>query len=305
MLTKKNESNFEYVYNNYLVYSSNRYKKQGFETTSRNFRLHILPFFKDKDVMKLTVTDIMDWQTFILSKKFSNSFNNSLYYGFSNFIKYCIKCGYLKENLVLLVGKFPKKNESKKHNVYTLWEFRKFRRHIKDKIIKQYFNFMFFVGTRPSEAMALKFEDFDGLWVSISHSLHRRGKRELDTPKNQSSIRDIKISILMWIRIYKLKKYYIKEYGTFERNYFVFGGLKPLSTSTVDRKKKEACKKANLHEITQHEFRHSFATRKIHKGENIDKVSREMGHSKTSTTVDIYLHQEKRMYKHSFFKLNF
>lgn len=60
---------------------------------------------------------------------------------------------------------------------------------------------MYFYGTRPSEAMTLKFSDIVGLKVHIRLNIHRRGKRELDTPKNRFSIRTIKISLLMYIRI--------------------------------------------------------------------------------------------------------
>ena len=76
-------------------------------------------------------------------------------------------------------------------------------------------------------------------------------------------------------------------------DYFIYCGLKPLAPTTIDRYKKEAYTKAKLPSITQHEFRHSYATRRIHKNVPIDVVSRSMGHSKVSTTLDIYLHQEK------------
>jgi len=72
-------------------------------------------------------------------------------------------------------------------------------------------------------------------------------------------------------------------------DYFVFGGLKPLAPTTVDRNKKNACNKAKLFEITQHEFRHSFATRMIRK-KPINYVSKTMGHSRISTTLDVYTH---------------
>ena len=54
--------------------------------------------------------------------------------------------------------------------------------------------------------------------------------------------------------------------------------------------------KHKLKEITVHEFRHSYATRMIHKGIPIDIVSRALGHSKVSTTLDIYVHNEKKTY---------
>lgn len=72
---------------------------------------------------------------------------------------------------------------------------------------------------------------------------------------------------------------YVKKHG-YGKDYFIFGGLKPLSTTTIDRVKHRACIKKNIREITQHQFRHSYATYLIHKGVPIDYVSKTMGHNK-------------------------
>ena len=288
--------NFEQVYEKYLNYVEKRHKKQGFVTIDQGFSNHILPYFKGKNINELTKLDIIDWQNKILDNNFSNNFNAKLYYVFNDFIKYSMCCSYLDENIVSQVGPFKKKIEFKKHTTYTLRQFRKFRFYLSDFIIKQFFNFMYFYGTRPSEAMALRFIDLKSNYIYIRHSIQRKGNRDLDTPKNQSSIRIFKISLLMLFRIWLLKKFYIKKYGAFSNDYFIFGGLKPLAPTTIDRYKKIAYEKAKLPSITQHEFRHSYATRKIHKKVPIDLVSRSMGHSKVSTTLDIYLHQEKNTY---------
>ena len=277
---------FDEVYKNYLDYARNRHKKQGFIIIHQNFNNHILPYFSGKNVNKLTKLDIMNWQDVILSKDFSNKYNSMLYSNFKVFIDYCMLLDYLDDNIVSQVGSFRKKIEYKERHVYNIWQFRWFRLHMENFVIKQYFNFMYFYGTRPSEAMALRFSDIDGFKVHIRHNLQRKGKRELDTPKNQSSIRTIKISLLMKIRIWLLKKHY----GGDNYDYFVFGGSKPLAPTTIDRYKKKACKKANLYEITQHEFRHSYATRMISNGKPINKVSKNMGHSSISMTLDIYTH---------------
>ena len=284
---------FEEAYKNYLIYASRRHKKQSFDTIDQDFSKHILPYFFGKNVNELTKLDIINWQNKILDLDFSNNFNSKLYFIFNSFIKYCMFCSYLDENIVSQVGTFRKKIEIKKHTTYTLSQFRKFRLYLNNFVIKQFFNFMYFYGTRPSEAMALRFLDLKYNYVYIRHSIHRKGNRELDTPKNQSSIRIIKINLLMLFRIYLLKKLYIKKYGSFSIDYFIFGGIKPLAPTTIDRYKEHAYKRANLPSITQHEFRHSYATRRIHKNVPIDLVSRSMGHSKVSTTLDIYLHQEK------------
>ena len=284
---------FSEAYEDFLEYAKNRHKKQGFETLSRNFNLHILPYFKDRIVNDLKTIDIINWQNIIYSKNYSNSFNNSLYCAFSSFIKYCVYCGYLKENIVLKTDIFKKKLETQKYDVYNLFEFLRFRRHLDLFVHKQFFTFMFFYGTRPSEAMALQFRDFKKGFIYIRHNIHRRGKRLLDTPKNASSVRFIKLSYSMRFRIWLLKKYYFKVYGSFNNDYFIFGGLKPLSTTTLDRYKSKACSKAHLRVITQHQFRHSFATRMINKHVSIARVSKIMGHSKISTTLDVYVHFDK------------
>ena len=284
---------FEEAYNEWKIYVARRHKKQSLDTISHDFNKHILPYFKNKNIEELTKLDIIDWQNKILDKNFSNNFNSKLYSVFNSFFQYCVCCSYLEKNFVSEVGNFSKKIEYKHHTTYTLKQFRKFRFYLDNFVITQFFNFMYFYGTRPSEAMALRFSDLKYNYIYIRHSIHRKGKRELDTPKNQSSIRIIKISFLMLARIWLLKKYYIKTYGEISSDYFIFGGPKPLAPTTIDRYKEKAYTKAKLPSITQHEFRHSYATRRIHKKVPVDIVSRSMGHSKVSTTLDIYLHQEK------------
>lgn len=277
---------FTEVKKDYLIYASNRHKKQGYIMITQNIDNYILPYFADRDISTLTKLDIIQWQDIIFAKNYTNSFNALLYYTFNDFIKYCMLCDYLKENIVTEVGPFKKKIEYRPHNTYTIWQFRWFRFHLDNFVIKQYFNFMYFYGPRPSEAMGLRFSDLDGLKVHIRYSLHRKGKRLLDTPKNRSSVRTIKISPLCWFRIWLLKRYY----GNCNYDYFVFGGQKPLSPTTIDRHKKNACNKCGMRPITQHEFRHSFATRMISKGKPINYVSKTMGHSNPSTTLEIYTH---------------
>ena len=295
--------NFTIAYSEFLEFKSRRCKKQGFDTYKRNFNNHILPFFKDFFLCDLKKKDIINWQNTIIEKNFSDSFNNSLYYNLSSFLDFCVDYNYIEENLIKGVKKIQKKSTKKEHNILNDKQFRKFRKHLDNIIYKYFFTFMFYYGTRPSETIALRFSDLNGYNIKIEHNIERRGKRELTTPKNLNSIRILQISLLMKYRINKLKNFYITKYGYYDVNFYIFGGTNPLSTTTIDRHKKIALQNAKLPNITQHEFRHSCASRLLRKGLPIDYISKSLGHSSVSMTLDVYCHNEKRMHRTLFSKL--
>lgn len=57
--------------------------------------------------------------------------------------------------------------------------------------------------------------------------------------------------------------------------------------------------------ITLHQFRHSHATLLLQNGMLINEVSRRLGHSKVSTTLDVYTHTDLLQEKKVQDKLNF
>lgn len=290
--------NFEQVYEEFLKYSEKRYKKQGFYNLCKDFNSKILPFFKDYNITDITKLDYINWQNVILENNYRNSYNSRLYFAFSTFLDFCCTYYDLPSNVAREIGNFKKKIEEKKTDFYTLEEFNIFIKGVDNNIYRQYFNFLFFTGVRPSEGMALKFSDLKEDYISITKSIQRKGNRDIDTPKNQSSIRNIRIDKKLKKDLLELKNYYGNIYGK-EEDYFIFGGNKPLSPSSIDRYKLKACKKSNIRPITMHQFRHSHATLLLQNGIMINEVSRRLGHSKVSTTLDIYTHtdllQEKRV----------
>ncbi len=124
--------------------------------------------------------------------------------------------------------------------------------------------------------------------------MQRRGKREIDTGKTKNSYRTLKLSLIMLFKIFILKCYYIKKYGDSDYDYFVFGGKTPLSPTSIRRHKTNACLNRNIFEIKTHEFRHSYATRKIKMHVPIETVFKNLGHSSIAITLDIYVHNEKK-----------
>ena len=291
--------NFNEVYKNYLIYASKQHKKQSFDTLTYNFQYRILPFFKDYKLEDITSNDIISWQSYISTFNYSNNYNTTLFYNLSSFFEYCSNFYNFDKTIISRVGNFKKKYEESKKDFYNLKEFNLFIKNLDNEIYKQFFNLMFFTGTRPGEAMALKFSDLQGDYIFINKTISEHGKREIGTPKTLSSVRKIKVDRVLKKDLLRLKKYYDKVYNKSNFDYFVFGGVKPLAPTTINRKKIDACKKANIRPITLHQFRHSHATLLLHNGIIINEISRRLGHSNVSTTLNVYTHtdliQEKRV----------
>ncbi len=285
------------VYDDYIVYARQHQKEQSFTTLKYKFDLYVLPYFKDKYLEDITSKNILEWKDYILSFNYSNNQNKSLYYILSGFFEYCKTFYNFDKSIFSNVGCFKTKYETNKYDFYTLKEFKSFIKCVDDEIYKQFFNLLFFTGLRPGEAMALQFKDLHNGYISINKTISSHGKRNIGTPKSVTSKRDVKLDKVLEKDLLKLKRLYIP----YNDDLFIFGGTKPLSPTTINRRKKKACEKAKLREITLHQFRHSHATLLIKNGIMINEVSRRLGHSKTSVTLDIYSHtdltQEKRVFK--------
>lgn len=288
---------FEEAYEEFKIYASRRHKKQSFDCLLYNFNANILSYFNNIDIFSINANIVYDWQKFILQKNFSNNHNKNLFGMLKSFFQFCHYKYDLNLSFMIEVEPFRLKVESKKVDFYNLKEFNIFIRCVEHPIYKQFFNFMYFVGTRPGEAMALHFSDLQGDFVFINKTIDEHGKRLVGTPKTMSSIRLVHLDKKLIRDLFILKQYYVKKYGRDDIDYFIFGGLKPLSPTTINRYKLKACDKCGLRSITLHQFRHSHATMLYQKGISIHEISKRLGHSNVSTTLNVYTHscQEKRV----------
>jgi integrase len=67
-------------------------------------------------------------------------------------------------------------------------------------------------------------------------------------------------------------------------------GNRPFNPSTINRRAREACTKANIDKLGLHECRHSYASYMIAAGVNAKALSTYMGHSSITITLDRYGH---------------
>lgn len=100
------------------------------------------------------------------------------------------------------------------------------------------FELLYYFGLRLGEALALNWNDLQNNIIKINKTLIRKSINNFtfNTPKSYSSIRNVKIDNYIITNLNKLKNYY-QEFLGFKNNWFVFGGLKPLSPTTIERKK--------------------------------------------------------------------
>ena len=293
---------FEDAYNQYLIYIENRLKIQSKESIKYKFKDIILPYFKNYNIYKLKEIDYIKFQNEINNKNYSYNYKKNIHFAISGFLNYCTKFLGLKENIAKKVGCFKKLNERKKEqDFYNYKEFKKFIKYINENIYKQFFILMFFTGVRPGEAMALKFSDLNKYYIDINKTISEHGKREINSPKTLTSYRKISIDKRLYKELINLKNEYNKKYNYKNYDYFIFGGIKPLSPTSINRRKEKACKLANIRKIKLHEFRHSHATLLLNKKILIHEISKRLGHSDVSITLNTYTHtseiQEKRVIK--------
>jgi integrase len=149
-------------------------------------------------------------------------------------------------------------------------------------------------GMRIGEALALRWGDidFNGRFIHVQRGLARQ---KIETPKNGKTRRvDISRQLCEVLMAHKTeceKKGMALGLGAAPEYVFTNeeGGFIDLS-NWRKRVFWKVLEKANLRKIRIYDLRHTYATIRISKGDNIGDVSKQLGHSSVKTTMDIYYH---------------
>lgn len=299
---------FEDAYNKYLIFIDNKQKQQSKKTLKERFNKRILPYWKDYDIYNINEFDYINWQNSIEELNFSYNYKNGLHYLISGFFEFCILYLGMKQNIASKVGPFKLGNKTVTHDFYTLKEYKRFIKNVDNEVYKQFFNLMYYTGTRPGEAMALKFSDLNYKCIYINKTISEHtinGSRVIDDPKTTSSFRYVNIDRKLYKDLLRLKKLYNKKYSLKDFDYYIFGGIKPLAPTSINRHKKNACKKANLRPIKLHEYRHSHASLLYNYKIPMQAIKERLGHANINTTMGIYVHLTKRQEKRVSYTLSF
>lgn len=156
-------------------------------------------------------------------------------------------------------------------------------------------------GLRRGELAGLEWKDID--FVLHTLSVNRTGCYSISMksiytkePKTEGSIRRITISELLNEQLKEYKAWYDTQRENWGDQWedsdrlFVQETGKPINPSTIHFWLKKMLKKANLPDVTLHSLRHTNITLQIAAGVPLTTVAGRAGHSRVSTTSDIYSH---------------
>ena len=180
---------------------------------------------------------------------------------------------------------------------------------------KVFFYIALFGGLRCGELLALTWDDIDFTTSSISITKSitlADGNPVIKAPKTETSIRTITLPsiVMQLIKQYKIEQYEYRlslgDQWIGDNHLFIQWNGKLMNKSTPYHTFKRIIKKYNatvtnekdkLPQIPLHGLRHTSATLLIAEKVDVKTVSARLGHSQTSTTMDIYAHALKELDK--------
>jgi integrase len=292
-------------------------KDSTFDQLEVIVRLHILPYFGNKRIMRIRRPEIKRWLNKYAEMK--DKIGNEKY-AFGSRIKYLSVLKsifhYAVHDLEVLEKnpadrmKVPAKDKTEIQDdvkYYSLEElnqlldFMKNYKHQRFEGYQLYYMLMYFLsqtGLRISEALALRWTDIEGNKVTVERQTSRDNNNglKLTTLKNTSSYRTIRLNddLLRELKKFKLKqnelilsdkRFQKNEEGIIFQNYL--GNY--LTPSTVRESIIKYCKKAGVEYKGTHGFRHTHAVLLLESGASIKFVSKRLGHKTIKTTADTYL----------------
>lgn len=199
-------------------------------------------------------------------------------------VKSINRYGHTRYNLNdLAFGLETLKKQDGDEQVFDIWtpeQFELFIENVDNYTYKTFFTVLYMTGMRRGEARALLISDVDvkDKTLDINKSMRRNVVNRL---KTASSRRTIRLDDKTFETLLPLVK---------DNSKFLFGDLKPLANSTIQREFDKGLNDLNIPKIRIHDLRHSHASFLINNGANIVAVSKRLGHSNIQTTLNRYTH---------------
>ena len=184
------------------------------------------------------------------------------------------------KNISSVIKLYPKDKEEKE--ALTLEEFNKLIEFEKNPILYAFFYTAYWSGCRRGELKGLYKEDLEDHCLVIKHTM-RLGEDSMKVgTKTSSLIKRVALDDDTYNLLVPLSK---------RKGKYLFGDETPLSNETIRRHLNDCVKQAKIDKhITVHSLRHSHGSLLLASGVDIATVSKRLGHSSISTTINNYIH---------------
>lgn len=258
------------------------------------YRVHIKDTFGNRKVTDITPSLVEIWLGEQIKKRKKdgevyrittiNHAKNVL----SKFMTYAKRLGLIQYNPVGAVPNLKDHNpiQTKKDSEENFWElneFNEFMSYVDNTYWQDVFSFLFQTGLREGELFGLIWDNVNLVkgTIFIAQSISNKtdkGHYVVTTPKNTRSIRTVIISEQMKEMLKRRYQHQRKKDG-FNRSYFVFGDVNPLSRSTLSRNLDKYIDISGVKRITPHGFRHSHASLLIYNKVDDAVIAERLGHT--------------------------
>ena len=219
----------------------------------------------------------------------------------SDVYSYAVKVGVVSDNPCAKVT-IPK-GEVKEKQIYSQEELELLLSKLTDEPTKYraFFYLISYTGLRRSEMLGLEWKDvdFEHNVISVRRTSNYTARRGIytDTTKTKRSQRALKISPFIMNILKQLKDEQDEEalrlgskWVETDRLFTKWNG-EPMNNQTPYGWLKEFCEKNELPFYGIHSFRHFAASALISAGLDVTTVSGALGHSNSTTTLNVYSHQ--------------
>ena len=290
------------LYDEYIKAMSHEIRESSLKKSDTILKNHILPYFGNTPLDKLTAPAVQRWKLYIEEKGLQIKTKQNIYSGFRALLNWGIKLDYLQNNILTKVGNFKSADIIKKEiSYYTAEEYKLFSKaskdyaqtsnHMIDWDFYVFFSIAFYTGLRKGEIHALKWSDIDGVYLNVSRSITQKltGADRETPPKNKSSIRTLQIPQPL-IDILNEHEERYKSVKGFSDNYRICGGERCLRDTSIEKMNGKFAELAGVKKIRIHDFRHSHASLLANSGINIQEVARRLGHADIKMTWNTYSH---------------
>jgi integrase len=265
-------------------------------------RLHVLPVFGSLKLKEINRGKVKEFLAGKIIERFAGSSVTHMKNVISGILNKAVDDEVLLSNAALRVGKIVQKSNGDgdegnvKADPFSRDETMLLLNTVGHYYPQDYplFLLLFRTGLRIGEAMALKWGDidFNSRFIHVQRGLSRM---KIQTPKSGKTRRvDMTPQLADALMAYKIecKKKGI-ALGLGDAPEYVFtnekGGFMDVN-NWRRRVFNKALEKAKLRRIRIHDTRHTYATLRLSKGDNITDVSKQLGHHSVKLTLDIYNH---------------